>query len=501
MSGDFVLMTKKKNRPNIIFIMSDDHAAHAISCYGSRINQTPNLDRIAAGGMRLDNCFCTNSICTPSRAAILTGTYNHVNGVTTLATMMDNRLRTFPKLLRQAGYQTAIFGKWHLGTGPDHCPTGFDDWAVVPGQGRYHDPQFVRKGGESEEPEVVPGYVTDVITDMCLDWLDSRDEKRPFCLLCHHKAPHRPWDPDEKHTDMFADEDIPEPETIFDDYSNRAAAAAAATMRMECDFSLRDLKCEKPSGLSDREARRWAYQRYIKDYLRVVASVDDNVGRLLDYLDTEGLAADTLIIYTSDQGFFLGDHGWYDKRFMYEESLRMPFVARYPREIEAGSVSDDMVLNVDFPALFLDLAGVPIPEDFQGHSFRSVLRGQTPPDWRQSMYYRYWMNEAHHNVAAHYGIRTRQYKLIYYYYDGCGQKGARGPIQKGDPRCIKDHPPEWELFDLELDPNEMNNVIDDPAYADIAEKLKNELHRLQADIGDKRHMSDYEKVDKKKTGV
>ena len=468
-------------RPNIIFIMSDDHASHAMSCYGSRINRTPHLDRIAEGGMRFDNCFCTNSICTPSRAVILAGTHSHVNGVTTLSTPMDNRLLTFPKLLRQAGYQTAMIGKWHLGQGPAHEPTGFDFWRVLPGQGLYHDPECI----DAEGRRVWSGYVTDRITDWCLEWLDGRGGRktsveRPFCLLCHHKAPHRPWDPDEKHATMYEDEDIPEPETFDDDYSDRASAAAAAEMRIERDFNARDLKGEPPPGLTPYERKRWNYQRYIKDYLRVVASIDDNVGRMLDYLDAEGLTEDTLIIYTSDQGFFLGDHGWYDKRFMYEESLRMPFIVRYGREIAPGTINDDLVLNLDFAPLFLDLAGVPIPESFQGRSFRPLLQGATPPDWRQSMYYRYWMHKAHHNVYAHYGVRTHRYKLIYYYNDALGQPGA----------IDETYEPEWELFDLERDPYELHNVYYDPAYASTVAELTDELHRLQDEVGDERYVKD-----------
>jgi len=478
-------------RPNIVFIMSDDHAAHAMSCYGSRINQTPNLDRIANEGMRFDSCFCTNSICTPSRAAILTGTYNHINGVTTLSTMMDNTLQTFPKLLQGAGYQTAIFGKWHLGQGDKHCPTGFDDWGVVPGQGFYHNPTFIFKNAAGSEKRTVPGYVTDIIADMSLDWLEERDPDRPFCLLCHHKAPHRPWFSDEKHADMFLNEDVPEPDTLQDDYANRAKAAEAAAMRVGVHMDALDLDADIPDHMPEDELRSWAYQRYIKKYLRVVQSVDDNVGRILDYLDEKGLTENTLIIYTSDQGFFLGDHGWYDKRFMYEESLKMPFVLRYPREVTPKSVNDDLVLNVDFPALFLDLAGVPIPSEFQGRSFRPLLQGSTPPDWREGMYYRYWMNAAHHNVAAHYGIRTQKYKLIYYYYDGCGQLGAKDGCCAGDGNIIPlDFEPEWELFDLEKDPQEMNNVVNDPTYAGVVEELKDELHRLQADVGDVRHKTD-----------
>lgn len=469
-----------KSRPNILFVMSDDHASHAMSCYGSRINKTPNLDRIAHGGMRFDNCFCTNSICTPSRAAILTGTYNHVNGVTTLATHMDNRLQTFPKLLRQNEYQTAIFGKWHLGTGPNHCPTGFDDWAVLPGQGRYHNPEFIFKGPDGGTMRTIQGYVTDIITDMCLDWLKERDRARPFCLLYHHKAPHRPWYPDEKHAYMFLNQDVPEPETLYDDYSNRASAAAAAEMRVGPHMSSTDLKCEVPKELPENELRRWAYQRYIKDYLRVVASIDDNVGRVLDHLDKEGLAENTVVIYTSDQGFFLGDHGWYDKRFMYEESLRMPFIIRYPGEVKPGTVNGDMALNVDFAPLFLELAGVPIPAEFQGRSLLPVLRGETPSDWRQAMYYRYWMHKADHNVYAHYGIRTKRHKLIYYYADALGQAGA-----KNEP-----HEPEWELFDLQKDPCELRSVYGDPGYKETAAELKRELHRIQEQVGDKRHASD-----------
>lgn len=469
------------NQPNIIFIMSDDHASHAMSCYGSKINKTPNLDRIANEGVRFDNCFCTNSICTPSRAAILTGTYNHVNAVTTLDTPMDNRLQTFPKLLQENGYQTGMFGKWHLGTGPAHCPTGFDDWAVLPGQGLYHNPDFIFKddavpGGRRE---IVKGYVTDLITDFSLDWLKNRDESKPFCLMYHHKAPHRDWEPDEKHAHMYLNEDIPEPETLYDDYSNRASAAAAAEMRVGVHMKTTDIKSEINYDLPENELRKWAYQRYIKDYLRVVASIDDNVGRVLDYLDAEGLSENTLIIYTSDQGFFLGDHGWYDKRFMYEESLRMPFILRYPKEVRAGCVNKDMILNVDFAPLFLDLAGVAIPENMQGHSIRPLLQQNTPDDWRTGMYYRYWMHKAHHNVYAHYGVRTERYKLIYYYSDALGQAGA----------IDESYEPEWELFDLEKDPYEMNSVYHDPNYETVVKELTAELGRLQQEVSDSPYVS------------
>ncbi len=449
------------SRPNILYIMSDDHAAHAIGCYGSVINQTPHIDRIANGGIRFDNCFCTNSICAPSRASILAGTYSHINGVETLNDSFDGRQTTFPKLLQASGYQTAIFGKWHLGHGGNSDPTGFDYWNVLPGQGFYHNPEFIDMGVRG----IRPGYVTDIITDDCLQWLDRRDTERPFCLLCHHKAPHRRWEPDDKHAHMYDDIDIPEPATLFDDYANRGAAAAAAKMRVECDLDNMDLKEPPPPGLTGRELTSWKYQRYIKDYLRVIASIDDNVGRLLDYLDDEGLAENTIVIYTSDQGFFLGDHGWYDKRFMYEESLRMPFVVRYPGQVAEGSVNDDIVLNADFAPTFLDYAGVKTPGFMQGRSFAPLLEGNTPADWRDAMYYRYFMHKAHHNVYAHYGIRTDRYKLIYYYLDDPG-------------------PREWELFDLQEDPAELSNVYAEPAYANVVADLKQRLRDLRAYYGD-----------------
>lgn len=465
------------SRPNILLVMSDDHAAHAISAYGSRINATPRLDQLARGGMRLDRCFCTNSICTPSRATILTGTYSHINGVTTLRTHLDNRQVTFPKLLRAAGYRTAIVGKWHLGHGGNADPAGFDYWNVLPGQGDYHDPEMIEMGVRRR----YAGYATDLITDLALDWLRERDRDHPFCLLVHHKAPHRPWEPDDKHAVMYEDVDIPEPETFDDTYEHRARAAAAATLRVDRDLGQRDLKRPVPPGLSPQVEKAWKYQQYIKNYLRCVASIDDNVGRLLDYLDTEGLTDDTLVVYTSDQGFFLGDHGWYDKRFMYEESLRMPLLVRYPREIAAGGTSGDIVTNVDFAPTFLDYAGVPITDDFQGYSLRSLLRGETPHDWQASMYYRYWMHDDRiTHVYAHYGVRTERYKLIYYYADALGQPGA-----VDEPRS-----PEWELFDLERDPHELRSVHGEASYADTARQLRAELRRQQERVGDAPHSSE-----------
>ena len=453
--------TIHNNTPNILFIMSDDHAAHAISCCGSVINRTPHIDRIGNEGVRFNNCFCTNSICTPSRATILTGLYSHKNEVRTLRDTLDGSQWTFPKVLQAMGYQTAVVGKWHLGHGGAADPTGFDYWNVLPGQGLYHNPEMIEMG----EKQVREGYVTDIITDDCLKWLEARDPARPFCLLCHHKAPHRPWEPDARHADMFADTDIPEPPTLQDDYADRAEAARIATMRVGRDFTETDLKCAIPTELSEEEFRRWAYQRYIKDYLRVVASIDDNVGRLLDYLDAEKLAKDTIVVYTSDQGFFLGDHGWYDKRFMYEESLRMPLLVRYPREIRPGTTEDRLVINTDFAPTFVQYAQAETPLDRQGRSLVPLLQGDAPDDWRQALYYHYSMREAQHNVAPHYGIRTERYKLVYYY----------------DAEAA---PTEWELFDLEKDPLEICSVYGRAQYAQVTADLKEQLRELRDRLDD-----------------
>jgi arylsulfatase A-like enzyme len=422
--------------------------------------------------MRFDACFCTNSLCSPSRATILTGTYNHVNGVTSNSSRIDARRPTFVSLLHDAGYQTWLSGKWHLGHGGIHDPVGFDRWRVLEEHGRYHDPEFLGPGGVREQRQ---GYTTDVITDLSLEWLAERDRERPFCLLVQHKAPHRSWEPDARHARLYEDDEIPEPETFRDDYERRGTPAHEATMRVADNLNEEDLKGVVPEGLTEDEEARWKYQRYIKDYVRCVAALDENVSRLLDYLDEEGIADSTVIVYTSDQGFFLGDHGWYDKRFMYEESLRMPFLVRYPREIRPDSVSPHMILNVDFAPTFLDLAGIPAPDWMQGRSFRPLLRGDAPADWRTSMYYRYWVhNDVEHHVWAHYGVRTDRHKLVYYYAEPCGAPGAREPTRA----------PEWELFDLERDPLELTNVYDDAAYANVVEELKGELRRLQSELGD-----------------
>lgn len=461
-------------RPNILFIMSDDHACQAISCYGSIINKTPNIDRIASEGIRVDNCFCTNSICSPSRAVILTGKHNHINGVRTLNDALDGRQQTFPKLLQQTGYQTAIIGKWHLGHGENYNPTGFDYWNVLPGQGDYHNPQFIEMGNK----KTYPGYATDIITDMSINWIKNRDKDRPFMLMCHHKAPHRPWEPDEKHKHLYEDIEIPEPDNFYDNYETRSDAAVDARIRIDRDLDPQDLKEEMPSGLNEIQAKKWKYQRYIKDYLRCVASIDDNIGRLLDALEKEGLEEDTIVVYTSDQGFFLGEHGWFDKRFMYEESLQMPFVVKYPREIKRNTTSNAMALNLDFASTFLDYAGVVIPKDIQGTSLRNILKGETPDTWRTSMYYRYWMGTSVHYIAPHYGIRTHQYKLICYYGPGLGPKGIMALDQE-------EHEwPQWELYDLIKDPKEMKNIYNAPDYKEIVNELKIELEKIKLEAGD-----------------
>ena len=468
-----------RTQPNLLFIMSDDHAAHAVSAYGSRINQTPNLDSIAQNGMRLDSVFCTNSICAPSRAAILTGTYNHVNGVTTLETPLDNTRWNLAKALQAGGYATAMIGKWHLGHGPGADPSGFDHWRVLPGQGHYHNPVMLEPGGRIIERG---GYVTDLITDDCIEFLDEhrRDQPdRPFALFCHHKAPHRSWEPAPRHFTKYDDVDIAEPHTFRDDLDGRAEVIQAVRMRMMDLDPIVDLKAVVPEGLTEDEEIAWRYQRYIKDYLRVVDAIDENVGRLLSHLESTGQTDNTIVIYTSDQGFFLGDHGWFDKRLMYEQSLQMPFLIQYPERIQPATSSDAIITNVDFAATILDLAGVdapgPGPDQMQGRSFVPILEGETVEDWPDAMYYRYWMHrDGAHLCPAHYGVRTATHKLICYYNDPLDQPGAHGPSD----------PVEWELFDLVADPYEVHNVIDDPEYAAIRAELAGQLAAFQADVGD-----------------
>lgn len=467
--------------PNIIYIMSDDHASQAISAYNgilSDILPTPNIDRIAREGVKLNNCFVTNSISTPSRGAILTGQYSQKNGVYTLNDQLDPDHPNVAKCLRGVGYQTGIIGKWHLGAEP----SGFDYYNVLPGQGRYHNPILIEKGMWNADArqntlkgKEYEGHSTDVITDQAIRYMDSRDKNKPFFLMCHFKAPHRSWEPAGRFKDLLKDVLVPEPENLLDTYEGKGKYAKLLTMSME-HLNTRDLKTDIPEGMTRDEKRHWAYQIYIKDYLRCIAGIDENVGRLLKYLDDNGLTDNTIVVYTSDQGFFLGEHGWFDKRLMYEECLRMPFVMRYPKEIKPGSVNDNMILNIDFAPLFLDYAGTRKPTWMQGESFRKNLAGRTPKNWRKSMYYRYWMHaDGAHNVTANYGIRTDRYKLIFYYGRSLGTSGSKDlPVE----------PAEWELYDLKNDPAEMKNLYGAFKKRSLVKKLKKELLDLKRLYGD-----------------
>jgi arylsulfatase A-like enzyme len=458
-------------RPNILYIMSDDHAYQAIGAYATLLSdvvRTPNIDRIAKEGIRLDNCFVTNSICTPSRAAILTGQYSHINGVKTF-TALDPKRQNVAKLLQKAGYQTAIIGKWHLGSDP----TGFDYWNVLPGQGRYSDPTLTEKG--SREPKTYQGHSTDVICDLSLNWLDGREPDKPFFLMCHFKAAHADWEPAKRFRDLYRDTRIPEPANLLEDYRHPGQARELATLKLENMFGRHHLAGHTRDETKDmtlEQTRRYVYQQYMKQYLRCIAGIDENVGKLLTYLDKNGLTNNAVVIYTSDQGHFQGEHGFYDKRFMYEETLRMPFLARYPKEINPGTSNADFVINTDFAPLFLDYADQPVPVDMQGRSFRWNMAGTTPEKWRSAMYYRYWLHRAHHGVPAHFGIRTREHKLIFFY-------GLPMGLSKKLPST-----PTWELYDLKTDPSEMRNVYQHPAYASVIKELKQRLFEFRKELKD-----------------
>lgn len=460
-------------RPNILFIMADDHTSQAFGCYGSRlapVAPTANIDRLAEQGARLANCFCTNSICVPSRASILTGQYSHVNGAYTLGDKLDPKAPNVAKELQRAGYQTAIIGKWHLKTEP----AGFDYWNVLPGQGRYVNPRMTEIGGTKR---TYKGFSADVVADLSLEWLkERRDPAKPFCLMTHFKACHEPFAYPERNADLFADVTIPEPASLFEDKRHRSPGSREYGFTIDTMADRLRRKShggwEPPDGLSGRDRRRAAYQRFVKRYLRSVAAIDQNVGRLLAWLHEAGLASNTVVLYTSDQGYFLGEHNYIDKRWMYEESLRMPMLIRHPGEIAPGTVVDDIVLNVDFAPLMLDYAGAKAPDYMQGRSFRANLRGRTPPDWRDAMYYRYWMHGSGARRPAHYGIRTHRYKLIFFYGLPLGHTGSK-PTEPG-----------WELYDLRRDPHELRNVYDHPDYADVVKRLKQRLLELKRDLGD-----------------
>ena len=481
-----------KDPPNILYIMSDDHGYQAISAYNDKLIKTPNLDRLADEGVIFRNSFVTNSICGPSRAVMLTGKHSHKNGMPDNSSKFDGSQQTFPKLLQKAGYQTAMVGKWHLKSDP----TGFDYWNILPGQGQYYNPDFIEMG----EKKQIEGYVTTVTTDLALSWLDNRDSEKPFCLLLHHKAPHRTWQPDTAHLASFLKNKYPIPDNFFDQYENRQAAAEQHLSIRSTDMDIQyDLKMQDPEGriksrfpwmdhtsrmnetqkkvwkshydpitekfleanLSGDELYLWKYQRYMQDYLACIRSVDENVGRVLDYLDNRGLAENTLVVYTSDQGFYLGEHGWFDKRFMYEESLRTPLMMRLPAGYQARGNVNQLVQNIDYGPTFLEMAGIAVPEDMHGLSLKSILVDKES-ELRDAIYYHYYEFPNEHMVKKHYGVRTDKYKLIHFYDD----------IDV------------WELFDLENDPKEMNNLFGQENYAEITERLKVRLSELQEEYED-----------------
>jgi arylsulfatase A-like enzyme len=467
-------------RPNIVFVFSDDHAYQALSAYHDRRNliRTPNLDRLAQEGMRFDHCLVTNSLCGPSRATVLTGKYSHANGFyDNTHCRFDGAQTTLPKLLRSAGYQTAIVGKWHLVSDP----TGFDYWEILPGQGVYYNPPMIRNGRKVRRP----GYVTEIITDLAIDWLRRRDRSRPFLLMCHHKAPHRPWEPSLKYLRHDRDRQYPLPDTLRDDYSGRGQAEHQQDMTIAKTMTPGDLKLVPPTGLTAEQLRawndyyeprnaafrqdalqgddllRWKYNRYLHDYLACVRSIDESTGRLLRFLDDDGAAPETIVIYSSDQGFFLGEHGWFDKRWIFEESLRAPLLVRWPGVVRPGSTSGALVSNLDFAETMLEAAQVAVPADMQGRSMVPLLRGVAPADWRKSFYYHYYEFPGPHNVARHYGVVTDRYKLVFFY----------------QPKMNY-----WELFDLAHDPCELKSVYGRPEYAPVERELHAELCRLRQEL-------------------
>ncbi|MFB3826647.1 MAG: sulfatase [Bryobacteraceae bacterium] len=466
----------RKRRPNILFMMSDDHPVAHLSCYGNRIVRTPNLDRLAQSGARFTNCFVGNSLCAPARATALTGCHSHINGVRGNSEAKDAPpeflrpgVATWPELLKKAGYRTAVVGKWHL----NDEPRGFDYSCVLPGQGLYFDPDFIENGRRTK----MRGYATDITTALALKWLESAGPG-PFALVYQHKAPHRPFLPAPRHARLFDEIEFPRPSTYDDDYATRRLAREAEDMRF--DISLAGDYQDLPKNLSPAERKAWIYQRFVKDHARATVGVDENVGRVLDLLDKRGLTRNTLIVYTSDNGFFLGEHGWYDKRFMYEPSLRIPLLVHAPGAA-AGQVEAHMVQNIDFAPTILDYAGVPAPPGMQGRSFRPLLEGREPSDWRRSIYYTYFENSwvlhgkgreamrdpsfaffTPHRVSPHRGVRTQRYKLIDYYHEGAYR----------------------ELFDLEKDPDELRNLSGNPGYAKVEAELGRELSRLRRQYRD-----------------
>ncbi len=468
------------SRPNIVIIFSDDHAYQAISAYGDsrKLVDTPSIDRLAREGMRFDRCLVPNSICGPSRATVLTGKYSHKNGfANNRNSRFDGSQPTFPKALREAGYTTAIIGKWHLVSEP----TGFDHWQILPGQGDYYNPSFLTAQGKTQ----TEGHVTDIITDRALEWLKRRETDKPFLLMVQHKAPHRIWEPALRHLDHDKGRVYPEPATLFDDYAGRGRAVAEQDMTLASTFTEKDAKLVAPPQLNPaqraewdkyyeprnaeyrrnppvgKDLVRWRYQRYLHDYLGTIRGVDESVGRVLSYLDAEGLTENTIVIYASDQGFYLGEHGWFDKRWIFEESVRTPFLVRWPKVIRPGSVNNDIVSTLDFAPTLLAAAGArPFPE-IQGANMLPVWEGRTPADWRTSFYYHYYEFPVPHRVRPHYGVVTDRYKLVRFY----------GPDLD-----------EWGLFDRAKDPDELRSFYDDPGYRDVRQDLERELARLRKEL-------------------
>jgi len=478
---------KTLERPNILFIMSDDHTSQAWGIYGGILKdhvQNVNIKRLADEGIVLNNSFCTNSICVPSRAAILTGQYSNKNGVYTLNDALHPDSLNISKILQEKGYKTALIGKWHL----KKEPSGFDYFNVLHDQGRYWDPILRTKENfnkEAKEWDVHKGFSTDVITDLSLRWLDTIDRKEPFLLMCHFKATHEPFDYPERYNDLYKDLIIPEPENLLDFNPATTGRSFVGQKLDNLEWRWKQATkdpdawwCKYPGlpfateGMDSIATRRYTYQKLVKDFMRSGAAIDDNIGRILDYLEASGLAENTVVIYTADQGYFLGEHGFFDKRLIYEESLRMPFVIRYPKEIQAGKRLDDIILNIDFSALFADYADAQLPSGMQGRSFRKNLMGETPADWRKTAYYRYWQ---HAPVRpGHFGIRNERYKLAFFYGLPLNMTGVSKETT----------PPAWEFYDLLEDPHEDRNAYDNPAYADIISEMKNELNKQREFYGD-----------------
>ncbi|MFD1614884.1 sulfatase family protein [Gelatiniphilus marinus] len=474
-------------KPNIIFIMSDDHTSQAWGVYGGILKeyvQNKNIDRLANEGMVLNNAFCTNSICVPSRASILTGQLSNKNGVYTLSDALQPDSLNIAKVLKNNGYQTAIIGKWHL----KKEPSGFDYYNILHDQGRYWDP-ILRTAENFHKPkeawDVHKGFSTDVITQLSIDWLSKRDQNKPFMLMTHFKATHEPFDFPERYKNLYKDVEIPEPASLFD-FSPETTGRSFVGQKLE-NLAWRyeqasndpdNWWCKYPglpfytNEMDSISARKATYQKFVKDFMRSGAAIDDNIGKILDYLEASNLAENTVVIYTADQGYFLGEHGFFDKRLIYDESLRMPFVIRYPKEIAAGKRLDDIILNIDFPALFADYAGIKKPKSFQGNSFRKNLKGETPKDWRTSAYYRYWTN--HYIRPAHFGIRNKRYKLAFFYGHSLDMTGS----------SKESTPPAWEFYDLEKDPNENYNAYNDATYSEIIKNMKVELKKQRQAYGD-----------------